>query len=327
MKKVDIHHCKHCGKIIDGRNKKYCSDCSPIAEKEGNRRRSERYREKHREELRLIAKKWRDDHPEEKRLHSRNYIHRHPDLLKQKLMEWRKNNPDKVKAQNKRAKKKVRHKRLRVLNTNGRYPKFKWPVACPKCNHHFKTSAKRPQCNCGYSFPRDFMEKLIDNAPTKPCKTCGREIPYPGEGTIRKYCECCFPQITALKAALSSNRFRTKNPDHNKEWYRNNTEIIAASTCCICGEIIPYKRIGCVPILCEICAPRRELNANKRRSREKKWSVNTYEFIQMEKKRLWLDQDRKWTKKEINRYYNRWKDNYPQPSTYEDDNMVTSYEQ
>jgi len=291
--------CKRCGNLTD--RPKYCSECAPVVDHEKGLIRSQRYRDRHKEELRLSALKWREEHPEERRLHARNWLHLHPEKHKQSLQNWRKNNPDKVKAQNKRAKKKFRHKRLRLLSIHGKYPKFKWPVTCPKCERHFKTTAKRPQCSCGYSFPRRFIEKLIDNAPTKPCHTCGREIPYPGEGTIRKYCECCFPQITALKAVFGRERYLKDHPEPWRKWEQDNREVIVATTCRVCGNFILYKGIGKVPQKCGLC------KCIERSRPKPTWNPkDIVTFIDVERRRLGLNKNKKWTKDEIALESERW---------------------
>jgi hypothetical protein len=84
------------------------------------------------------------------------------------------------------------------------------------------------------------MEGLIDNADTTPCVCCGREIPHPDnkKGVFRKYCECCFPQILALKKTLQRMRLDEQVPNQSKKWYDNNKEIIVAVTCVFCDTII-----------------------------------------------------------------------------------------
>jgi hypothetical protein len=190
--------------------------------------------------LRQEKEKWRKDHPEEARLNSRNWTYRHPEQHKQQLESWRKRNPDKVSLQNKRAKINIRRRKERNLREQGIYPKIKWSIICPKCKHEMKTAAKRPGCSCGYVFPRDYMEKFIDRLETTPCKCCGREIPFQekGKGRPRAYCECCSPQITALKRVFTQMRREENNPDANEKWYRNNMEIVVAVTCIFCDNII-----------------------------------------------------------------------------------------
>jgi hypothetical protein len=151
-----------------------------------------------------------------------------------------------VSLQNKRAKRNIRRRKERNLREKGIYTEIKWSIECPECKREFKTSAKRPQCNCGYVFPRDYMKKFIDKLKTTPCKCCGREIPYQIEagqhkaGRHRKYCECCFPQIQALKKVFAQMRQEKKHPNTNtnKKWYRNNVEIVVAVTCIFCEDII-----------------------------------------------------------------------------------------
>jgi len=244
-----MQYCLNCfrelidadGYPIHDKRIKYCHVCRPIVEEKKKLTREQRFRDRHKEQIRLDAEKWRTEHPEERRLASRNWSYRHPEQHKNGLNSWRKRHPEKVKLQNKRAKKRQRLRMNKRLNSIGKYPKMKWEITCPKCNHVLKTSAKRPQCSCGYSFPRDYMEKFIDGLPTNPCKCCGREISYQFKQQIFKklYCECCYPQIQALKKVLCQIR----NPDcHNwHEWYQNNAEIVVAVTCIFCDEIIPGR--------------------------------------------------------------------------------------
>lgn len=223
------------GRQLKDKRIKYCHICRPIIEQQKKLAREQRYRDKHQKEIRKKHKKWCRAHPEQRRLISRNYVYNHPEEHRQHLNSWRRRNPDKVSLQNKRAKVNFRRRKGRTLHGNGIYAKIKWPVVCPKCSREFETSAKRPRCTCGYPFTRRFMEKFIDNAQTTPCKCCGREIPHPDKavGRPREYCECCFPQIQAIKKAFGMR------PTDNRKWYRNNVEIVVAVTCIFCDEILP----------------------------------------------------------------------------------------
>jgi hypothetical protein len=296
------NYCVKCGAIIKKPRKKYCPNCAVVVDKEGNRIRGKRYREKNGNEK---VKKWVKEHSEEHRLYSRNWAQIHKEERRLALQNWRKQNPAKVKMQNRRAKKKIRHNKLRTLSSNGIYKKFKWTIVCPKCNLHFKTTAKRPQCSCGYSFPRRFMERFIDTFPTKPCKTCGREIPYPGEGTIRKYCETCFPQMTALYKAFHPNKHSWR------EWYQENKEVLVAMTCRACGNLIIYKGIGKIPQKCGLCK-------GIERSRPKPiWNPKDIKtFIYVEKHRLGLHKKKKWDGKEVRKFYEYWDKREIFDSTY-----------
>jgi hypothetical protein len=235
--------------LLHDKRIKYCHFCAPIVEKRKKLAREQRFRDKHKKELQKISRRWRRKHRVESRLIQRNYAYRHPEKCNQSLKDWRKKNPDKVSLQNKRAKRNIRRREVRNLREKGIYIEIKWSIKCPECKQEFKTSAKRPQCNCGYIFPRDYMEKFIDKLKTTPCKCCEREIPYQMDvdaegqhraGRRRKYCECCFPQIQALKKIFAQIRWEKKHPktNTNKKSYRNNTEIVVAVTCIFCDEII-----------------------------------------------------------------------------------------
>ena len=230
---------------------KYCHICRPIVEKTKKLAREQRYREKHQKEIRKKHRKWCRAHPEQRRLISRNYVYRHQEKHKQRLQSWRKRNPDKVSLQNKRARINISRRRDRNLREKGIYKEIRWPIVCPECKREFTTSAKRPQCNCGHVFPRDFMEKLIDNAPTTPCKCCGREIPHIDKmvGKPRDFCECCFPQIQAIRTVFS----RLRHPQDQNKWYRDHEEIVVAVTCIFCDEIIP-GHVG--KKICDECVPK-----------------------------------------------------------------------
>lgn len=186
------------------------------------------------------VRKWCREHPEEKKLIARNWIYRHPEQHKALLNSWRGRNPDKVRTQNRRAKKILRKKRAKKLYLQGIYTEAKWKIACPKCNRIFKTKAKRPQCfQCGYTFPRKYMQTFIDNQKTTPCVCCEREIPHQNVGALRKYCNSCFPQIMALKRMLMQKR--AKKVD-TKTWYREHEEIVVAVTCVFCDTILLGRR-------------------------------------------------------------------------------------
>ena len=233
-------NCLRCGKIIfDDDGIDHCGECAELIEKQHNKEIAARFRERHREELRQYQKQWALDHPEQKKLIARNWAYRNKGKRRLMLKEWRKKNPGKLKAQNKRARKNHKRRLEKNLYLKGKYKKVKITIVCPKCEHKWRTNAKRPQCICGYGFPRDYMQKIEDHARTQPCKCCGREVPYQGRGSHRKYCECCIPQITALKAVLGQMKYEKEKPNHFIEWYRNNTEIIVAVSCIICGDIIP----------------------------------------------------------------------------------------
>lgn len=317
---IEIRHCKHCGTIIEGTNRKYCAICSPIVDKIKNRKRSERYRRKHGSEN---VKQWVKEHIEQRRLIARNHYHRHPDKHKQNLINWRKKNPDKVKEQNKRARKNTKRREMKNLYMiEGKHKPLKIKVTCSKCLHQWATRAKRPQCVCGYSFPMAHYEHLIDNLPTKPCKCCGREVPFYGKGAPREYCDCCFPQIQALKRVLNQNRAKKRNPKYQEEYYRNTHEVLAAMTCRNCGDIILYKNIGQIPQLCGYCY-------SFQRSRPMPfWEPkDTKLFIKIEKKRVGLNNGKKWKQEEIQDLFYRWeKMQYPPATSREEidtnDNML-----
>jgi len=292
------NHCIKCGKIIGKIKKKYCIDCSVIAKKEGNRRRGKRYREKYGNEQ---AKNWIKEHPEQRRLHSRNYYHRNPEKHKLSLQTWRKQNPEKLRLQRKRARKNQRRRADKILNSKGIYKKIKKSVICPKCNHKFKTSAKRPQCKCGYNFSRDFINNLIEKSKITLCKCCGREVYYQGRGVYRKYCECCFPQIQALKSVQTRMRFDKKRPKRFQEWYQNTSEVVVAMTCRACGNFIIYKGKGVFPQKCDLCR-------GIERARPKPiWNPkDTRTFIDVEKHRLGLHKKKKWNWIEVKQFYDYW---------------------
>jgi len=192
---------------------------------------------KNKNRLRVI--RWCKEHPEEKKLIARNWVYHHPEQHKASVKSWRRRNPDKVKAQNLRARKIQRTKKTKKLYLQGVYTEIKWKITCPKCNRTFKTKAKRPSCQCGYMFPRKYMQIFIDNTKTTPCVCCGREIPFQDARALRKYCNSCFPQIMALKNAIQ--QMRAKKTDSNK-WYREHEEIVVAVTCIFCDTIIPGRR-------------------------------------------------------------------------------------
>jgi hypothetical protein len=225
------------GNPLKDKRIKYCHICRPQVEEKKKQAREQRYRDTHKKEIRKKQRKWCRKHREQRNLTARNYVYRHPEKHKDSLQSWRKRNPEKVSLQNKRAKINMRKREKRTLRLHGKYTKIKWPVKCPECEQTIQTSAKRPQCNCGHVFQRDFMEKLIDNAQTKPCKSCGREIPFPDDerGRHREYCECCFPQIQALKRVFQEMK---RKPDAFVKSYRRNTEFVVAVTCIFCDEII-----------------------------------------------------------------------------------------
>ena len=143
--------CEKCGTEI-AENRKYCESCS---EKNNAER----------------GKRWVKEHPEQKRLNARNYIYRHLEENRKRLHDWRTRNPEKVKLQRKRAKIALKLRRIKSKREReGRYDKIKIKVECKRCSHEWKTKAKRPQCLCGWSFPRDYYNVLLDRLPTKACK-------------------------------------------------------------------------------------------------------------------------------------------------------------
>jgi Zn finger protein HypA/HybF involved in hydrogenase expression len=163
---------------------------------------------------------------------------------------WRRRNPDKVKAQNHRAKANMRKKKLKGLYAKGIRIIKKWKIICPRCNHLFKTKAKRPQClQCGYTFPRKYIRDFVDTLPTKKCTCCEREIPYQGSGTIKKYCDSCFPQIQALRQMLDKNNAENKRKEAYNRW-KDKQEIVVAVTCIFCDTIIPGHR---GKVICATC--------------------------------------------------------------------------
>jgi RNA polymerase-binding transcription factor DksA len=199
---IQIPVCNRCGKSMeDLPRKKYCLVCKPIVEKELARIRSQRFRDRHGSENVL---RWNREHPEQRRLIARNWMYRNAEKHKENLMRWRKKNPDKVRLQNQRAKKK-----RKLLMRKRAY----------------------------YYGERSESLPLTDRISI--CKSCGREIPYSGHGVPRKYCDCCFPQIRALKNFLSNQKYMAKHPGGCNAWYRNNKELIVAVTCILCDDIIP----------------------------------------------------------------------------------------
>lgn len=251
-----VKHCKKCGVLLSNNRRIYCPACAIKIGKEKSRECSKRYRVKHGNKK---VKLWRKEHPEESKLIARNWCYRHRHQCSETLKRWRRRNPEKLKAQNKRAKKNLRLREKKRLYRSGVYLKQKWKLTCPRCSRVFYTKAKRPTCHkCNYTFPRRYMERFIDRLKTSICKCCGREIPYQGKGIPRKYCECCLPQIMALKKAF-------EDKVHN--WREYQREIVVAVTCVFCDTIIPGRR---GKRLCPDCAtkwartvPQRILDDNR----------------------------------------------------------------
>ena len=66
--------------------------------REGNLKRSKRYRELHVREVGLRVTKWHKEHPEERRIHQAKYRAANKGKLKIALQDWRKKNPEKDRA-------------------------------------------------------------------------------------------------------------------------------------------------------------------------------------------------------------------------------------
>ena len=324
MAEERIHHCYKCGKILESKQN-YCPDCKIIADKEANRRRSATYREKHRKEVNDAQKKWCEEHPEQRRLISRNYFHRHPVEHKQRLKDWRKKNPEKVKLQNQRAKKNQKRKLLKRLYSQGIRRTIRYKLTCPKCTYVWKSHAKRPQCVCGYSFPRNYFQTELFKSKKKDiiidfsvCKTCGREIPYQGRGSPREHCDSCLPQIMALKSYFAREKYDKEHPEKWRKWFQNNEEIVVAMTCKVCGNLVLYKGKGRLPHKCGLCKC-------IERSRPKPlWNPkDIVRFIEVEKHRLGLDKNKKWGPKEIRNFYIFWDKQY----TYDPEYLAVTEEE
>jgi hypothetical protein len=272
-----LRHCKHCGKILENHQKKYCSDCSLIAKKQQQNKRAKRYREKHNNEN---VKKWNALHPEEKKLIQRtNYykdINATREKNRKKMREWRAKNP------------------LLERETRARQNKRKQFLK----KHNIRAMGIRP--------------KIITVKGTKNCLSCNKPVEYGISNIPRKYCDSCYKKNILESKRKAYIKFNKKHPNYQKENYRQNHGIIVASTCVICNEIIIYKGLGLVPYLCEFCATRRATNGNKRRNKEKIQPKNPIDFIQYEKRRLGLHLAKKWTKREINKVYAYWQ-NQQQP--------------
>jgi hypothetical protein len=91
--------------------------------------------------------------------------------------------------------------------------------------------------------------------------------------------------------------------NYQYDYYRNTHEVIVATSCRCCGNIIPYKGIGKIPQKCGLCK-------TIERSRPKpNWNPKEIDrFIEVEKCRLGLSQQKKWTKPEIMALERRYED-------------------
>jgi len=183
--------------------------------REQDRERGRRYRKRH-GNGRIVL--WKKEHPEETKLIGRRWYYNHIEKAKENTIAWRKQNPDKVRLQNKRAKKRLRERERRRLAASG--IRQKMSMEC------------------------------IPGKRGSLCKTCGREIPFIGKHTPKKYCDSCFPQIMALKRVLGMMRFKEKNKGHYKKWYAGSIEKIVAVTCIFCDDIIPGNG---GKLICESC--------------------------------------------------------------------------
>lgn len=254
--------CKHCGVFLEKEDKRrrYCSTCAPIVEHEKNLIRNQHFRDAHREELRLYHRKWREAHPEERRLHARNYIHRHKELHRQRLYQWRERNPDLVKEQNIRAKKQLKVRKMRRLNSVGIRKEV----------------------------------KAVTSSVVSICKACGREIPHGGVGRPRILCDGCFPQINALKRVLRQEKYKREHPGFWHIWNQDTSEVVVAMTCRVCGNFILYKGKGKYPQKCGLC------KCIERSKPRPIWNPkDTKVFIEVERRRLGLGKNKRWSKHDI----------------------------
>jgi hypothetical protein len=129
------------------------------------------------------------------------------------------------------------------------------------------------------------------------CVDCGVFIPKPPRGRLAKYCAMCNIVHIHSMAKINGKKFKEKNPTYNSAYCRlrrNNGEIIVATSCRVCGNIIPYKGIGEIPQRCDIC---RGIERNKKKPL---WNPeDTATFIAVEKQRIGLNSLRRWTKPTI----------------------------
>lgn len=277
--------CKHCGNLLENNyQKKYCKECAIEVERIKNIARGHAYRELHKDVVLQRDRKRREQNREKIRLSWRNYYQRHKADSIERVIEWRKNNPAKVKAINEQTYKKSKRRALGRMYSNG----------------------KRP-----------LITETTDR--TSLCKTCGREIPYGGHGMPRKYCDGCFPQITALKRVLHQMKYKEQKPDCFKEWYRDTKEHTVASVCIVCGCLIVYKGKGMIPFLCEICGVRRNLFKGRKRERLRKTPSDPIEFIHHERERLGLNRSKRWNKREILNLYRYYENRHPPPMAVDDE--------
>ena len=255
--------CEHCGVFLGekrDKRRKYCVICAPLVDHEKALVRCKRFRVKHREELRVSYKNWCKEHPEQRRLHARNWVYRHREKHLRCLYEWRKRNPELVREQNHRAKKRLKTRRIHRLYSQGVRPERKGGVG---------------------SF-------------ISICKTCGREIVNNGRGYPRKYCDGCYPQIMALRRVFRQERYNRNHPDGWHTWNQNNKEVVVAMTCRVCGNFIVYKGKGKYPQKCGLC------KCIERSRPRPTWNPkDTKLFIQRERYRLGLYKNKRWTKREL----------------------------
>jgi len=203
--------CKRCHYYTVEGHFQYCKFCGPIVRKRLAYKRNKRYREKHHKELLKKEQEYRDGNREVLRLRARNYMHQHEEERREALIQWRGPNPRLKRKEQRQREWKNKRKRLRKIGyKNGLYLSVKGKV---------------------------------DESRVTPCRCCGREIPYQGRGPPRTYCETCFPQIAALRKALSELRYEREGKSSGwKKWYVNNKEIVVAVTCIFCDDIIIGKR-------------------------------------------------------------------------------------
>jgi hypothetical protein len=98
-----------------------------------------------------------------------------------------------------------------------------------------------------------------------------------------------------------TRQFKLEHPTYQYDYYRNTHEVIVASTCKVCGTIIPYKCIGKIPQKCGNC------KCIERSRLKPLWNpTDTLKFIRVERSRLGLDSWKKWTISEILLLYEKY---------------------